>query len=151
MAFGKGLCSIATKQTKRANETKPAKRKLSPEMEELRKPERGKKPHQKMKAYLLLECLMRESNEKKPLSAGDIVAWLDEFGIKAEATSVRSDIEEINYVMYALDYGLSLEDAVQELDSGDYEEDKFIKYSQKKKGYYVSRYRNIVNDNNIFT
>ena len=94
---------------------------------------------------------MRESNEKKPLSAGDIVAWLDEFGIKAEATSVRSDIEEINYVMYALDYGLSLEDAVQELDSGDYEEDKFIKYSQKKKGYYVSRYRNIVNDNNIFT
>ena len=134
------------KKAKGTNETKPAKRKLDPEMEELRKPERGKKKHQQLKAYMVLECLMRETNEKKPLSARDIVAYLEDFGISAEATSVRNDIKEINYVMYMLEYGCTIDVAIEELDSGDYEEDKFIKYSQKQKGYYVSKYRNNVTE-----
>ena len=137
------------KKAKGTNETKPAKRKLDPEMEELRKPERGKKKHQQLKAYMVLECLMRETNEKKPLSARDIVAYLDDFGISAEATSVRNDIKEINYVMYMLEYGCTIDIAIEELDSGDYEEDKFIKYSQKKKGYYISRNRNNITENDV--
>ena len=148
MAFGRGLYSMAIEQ-KKAKGTKPAKRKLDPEMEELRKPERGKKKHQQLKAYMVLECLMRETNEKKPLSARDIVAYLEDFGISAEATSVRNDIKEINYVMYMLEYGCTIDVAIEELDSGDYEEDKFIKYSHKKKGYYISRYRDGITENDI--
>lgn len=112
-------------------------------------PERGRRSHQKLKAYMVLECLMRETNEMKPLSSSDIVAYLEDYGIQAQESSVRDDIKEINYVMYMLEYGCSVDVAVEELDSGDYEDDKFIKYSQKKKGYYITKYRNNITENDV--
>ena len=132
-----------------AKEQKKSKAAKFKEEDEDFLPERGRKKHQQLKAYMVLECLMRETNEKKPLSARDIVAYLDDFGISAEATSVRNDIKEINYVMYMLEYGCTIDIAIEELDSGDYEEDKFIKYSQKKKGYYISRNRDNITENDV--
>ena len=113
------------------------------------KPERGKSKHQKLKAYLVLECLMRETNEMKPLSSSDIVVYLEDFGINAQESSVRDDIKEINHVMYMLEYGVSIKTAVKDLKSGNYEDEKFIKYSKKKKGYYVSKYKNNITENDV--
>ena len=44
----------------------------------------GKKKNQKLKAYLVLQFLMRHSDENNTVSAEDIVAHLMECGIYAE-------------------------------------------------------------------
>lgn len=56
---------------------------------------RGKKPNQKLKPYLVLQFLLRETDENNVVTADDIVAYLNEIGIDAERRSVYKDIEEI--------------------------------------------------------
>lgn len=63
-------------------------------------PERGKHPNQKLKAYLVLQHLMHETDENHPLGAEDIVELIEADGIHAEHRSIYRDIDEINKVMY---------------------------------------------------
>jgi len=56
----------------------------------------GKQNNQKMKQYLVLQYLLRDSDENNVPTSGDIEAELLERGITAERRSIYRDIEEIN-------------------------------------------------------
>ena len=49
-----------------------------------------------MKAYLIYEYLMRNSDINHVVSPKELKAYLEEFGISAERRSIYKDIEEIN-------------------------------------------------------
>ena len=106
------------------------------------KDRRGKKPHQKLKPYLVLQILMEHTDEDHVMRADDIVARLVEMGIFAERRGIYTDIEEINHVLYMLDQGCTIDEAEEDLSDSDFEEEKVIAYKElgrKEKGYYVRR------------
>ena len=109
----------------------------------------GKREHQKMKPFLVMDYLMRETDEQHPVSIDDIVFYLSERGIDAENKSIKSDIEEINYILYMLEQGGTVQEAVEDLNTEDYSGDKFIFQTEDHKGYYVKRRLNDVNENDI--
>ena len=63
----------------------------------------GKRANQKLKPYIVLQILQRETDENHVLSAMEIAAALDELGIEAERRSIYRDIEEINIVNWLLE------------------------------------------------
>ena len=106
------------------------------------KDERGKKPNQKLKPYLVLQILMRKTDENHIMSATEIVADLGNLGIEAERRSIYSDIAEINKALYALEQGCTIDEAAEDLENPDFKEEKFIVYKElnrKTKGFCVSR------------
>lgn len=110
---------------------------------------RGKRDHQKMKPFLVLEYLMRETDEQHPAKIDDIVFYLSEHGIEAENRSVKSDIDEINYALYMLEQDCHILEAVEDLKSEDYASEKFIFPTDNHRGYYVSRRRNDVTEDDM--
>ena len=66
-------------------------------------PQHGRKANQKMKPYLVMEYLMRHTDENHAESADNIVAYLQELGIDAERRSIYRDIEEINKALWLLE------------------------------------------------
>lgn len=105
---------------------------------------RGKKPNQKLKPYLVLQILMKNTDEDHVMSSAEIVDALDEMGIDAERRSIYTDIAEINKALYMLDQGCTIDEAVEDLSNPDFEEDKVIAYKElgrKEKGYYVRRHK----------
>lgn len=66
-------------------------------------PEHGRKANQKMKPYLVMEYLMRQTDENHAESADNIVAYLQELGIDAERRSIYRDIDEINKALWLLE------------------------------------------------
>lgn len=119
-------------------DTKKPQRKADEGLED-RRCRRGKQPHQKMKPYLVLQYLQRESDEEHPQSAFDIISYLDgEFGIKADRRSIYSDIEEINRIHWMQENEVQFsefeEDPIIEDDA-----DKLIVYTKKPvKGFYIN-------------
>ena len=108
------------------------------------KDRRGKKPHQKLKPYLVLQILMEHTDEDHVISADDIVAYLDEMGIFAERRGIYTDIAEINKVLYMLDTGCTIDEAEEDLELPEYEEEKVVAYKElgrKEKGFYVRRHK----------
>jgi hypothetical protein len=63
----------------------------------------GRKDHQKLKSYIVMQYLLRNTDEDHPASANDIIDYLADFGILAERRSIYRDVREINEVVYALD------------------------------------------------
>ena len=61
-------------------------------------PEHGKRPNHKIKPYVVLQYLLKNSDENNPQSATNIIDYLNECGIYAERRSIYRDIEEINKV-----------------------------------------------------
>ena len=58
---------------------------------------RGRKPNQRIKAYLVLQYLLKNSDEENPQSVDDIISFLDlECGISAERRALYKDIKELN-------------------------------------------------------
>ena len=131
---------------------------------EARKTRHGKQVHQKMKPYLVLEFLMRESDEDEAMpgeephvqSAYDIAEHLEYcFNIKADRRSIYDDIEEINKILYMLD---CLDDGeypfVGEVDEefkkakkeGYLSDLQTILYDKQKKGFYVKQRNYDLND-----
>ena len=102
-------------------------------------PERGKHPNQKLKAYLVLQHLMRETDENHPLGAQDIAELIEADGIHAERRGIYRDIEEINLISLMMEEGCSIEEAAEML--AEDEGLKLIAYrrSKPKSGYYVRR------------
>ena len=125
----------------------------------------GKQPHQRMKPYLVLDYLMRmtdedaiefEGEDKHTQSAFDIADYLEStFGIHADRRSLYDDIEEINKILYMLQ-GISDGDCptIDEVDkefekakAEDYlPELQTIIYDKKQKGFYVKQRSYDLND-----
>ena len=109
-------------------------------METNKKPLHGRKPNQKLKAYLVLQYLLKKSDENHAISAPRIVGYLQAEGIDAQVKSVYKDIHEINKAMLMLEQDMYLDEAEEEIKKyGD--EVRYIVYDASKKGYYVRERR----------
>ena len=96
-------------------------------MEQSKKqPQHGKKPNQKLKTFVVLQYLQRNTDENHVCNASDIVDYLNECGIAAERRSIYSDIAEINKAMYMIEQGTDINSAAEELEQ--YEDEKLIVY-----------------------
>lgn len=114
---------------------------------EINNANKGKREHQKIKPYIVLEYLMKYSDEGHAISAKDIVDYLNgDCGIDAERRSIYRDIDEINKVLYMLENECSIQEAEEVIDSEDGEEEKFIVYDKNKKGFYVRQRKYDAND-----
>lgn len=114
-------------------------------MEQSKKqPQHGKKPNQKLKTFVVLQYLQRNTDENHVCNASDIVDYLNECGIAAERRSIYSDIAEINKAMYMIEQGTDINSAAEELEQ--YEDEKLIVYDAKRKGFYFRRRQFDLND-----
>lgn len=99
---------------------------------------KGKRANQKLKPYLVLQYLMKKSDENNAVSAPEIVGYLQETcGIDAERRSVYKDIEEINKAMLIIEQEIDVEEAEEILADDIDDEEKVIVYDKSKKGFYV--------------
>ena len=107
----------------------------------------GKREHQKIKPYIVLEYLMKNSDEQHAIPASDIINYLQEdCQIDAERRSIYRDIDEVNKVLYMLENECTIKEAEEVIDSEDGEEEKFIVYDKNKKGFYVRQRKYDSND-----
>lgn len=108
-------------------------------------PEHGKKPNQKLKPYLVLQYLLKHSDENNVIKADTIVAHLiDNCGIYAERRSIYRDIEEINKAMLIVEEGIDVQEAEERI--AEDEEEKLVVYDKHKKGFYVRQRHYDFND-----
>lgn len=112
----------------------------------LAEPKHGKKPNQKMKPYVVLQYLLRNTDEDHVESATQIVGYLEECGIAAERRSIYRDIEEINLIALMMDEDCSVEEAEEMLAGDEYDELKLVVYDKNKKGFYVRQRHFDLND-----
>lgn len=125
-------------------------------MDEKKSPEHGKKPNQKLKAYLVYEYLKKYSDEEHAVGATELIAYLETRGIDAERRSIYRDIDDINKLFYLLEnedaeifeatdeVGRDAEDTEEEKELKDQE--KSIVYDKSKKGFVVKRRLHFEND-----
>lgn len=107
-------------------------------MPELKEAEHGKKPNQKVKPYVVLQYLLKNTDEDHVATAFDIIAFLEEdCGIDAERRSIYKDIEEINKVALMFQEGCTIDDAADMLENDDDDSLKLVKYDKSRKGFYV--------------
>lgn len=96
----------------------------------------GKKQNQKLKPYMVLQYLLKKTDENHVVSAENIVGYLQETcGIYAERRSIYRDIEEINKAMLIVEEEVDVhmaEDMIAES-----EELKLVVYDKHRKGFYV--------------
>ena len=93
----------------------------------------GKRPNHKIKPYVILQYLLKNTDINHVQSAQNIIGYLEECGIEAERRSIYQDIKEINRVALMLENDCSLDEIDDELD----DEDKLIIYDEHRKGFYV--------------
>ena len=98
---------------------------------------RGKQPYQKFKPYVVLQYLLKYTDEDNTANAFDIIAFLDEHGISADRRSIYQDIKEINSVYWMLENDVEIEDAIEAIEADKECEEKLIIYDPKKKGFYA--------------
>lgn len=107
---------------------------------EILKKGHGRKSDQKLKPYLVLQYLLKNSDENNVISAPQIVGYLQETcGIYAERRSIYRDIEEINKAMLMVENNIDIFEAEEMLADDIYNEEKFIVYDKNRKGFYVRR------------
>lgn len=105
-------------------------------------PQHGRKANQKMKPYLVMEYLMRHTDENHAESADNIAAYLQELGIDAERRSIYRDIEEINKALWLLeneDDDADIFAAEEAIETDENDSEKFIVYDRHLKGFRVVR------------
>lgn len=110
-----------------------------------------KRERKKLKTFLVLECLMQETDEEHPKSSYDIAEYIAEnYGIEAEHRSILNDIKELNYLLYMLENGYDINTTVEDIDSGDYDDEKFILFDAGKNGgYYLNKRRYNITEEEI--
>ena len=104
--------------------------------------EHGKKPNQKVKPYVVLQYLLKNTDEDHVATAFDIIAFLeDECGIDAERRSIYKDIEEINKVALMFQNGCMIDEAAEELENNkDDDSIRLVVYDKSRKGFYAQKY-----------
>ncbi len=98
---------------------------------------RGKKNNQKLKPYVVLQYLLKYSDEDHAVSATTIHDYLLECGIDSERRSIYRDIDEINRVSVMIENDCTIDEATKMLEND--EADKIIIYDKSKKGFYARR------------
>ena len=102
--------------------------------------ERGNKFHQKLKPYMVLQYLLRHSDEEHVVTAPDIAADLKvTYDIDAERRSIYRDIHEINLVALMLEQGINLDEASKLLAEDEDDELKLVIRDRHRKGFYVAK------------
>ena len=87
-----------------------------------------------------MQYLLKKTDENHTESAEKIANYLKvNYGIDAERRSVYRDIEEINKAMIMLENNTDIYEAEQILKDDEYDEEKFIVYDSKQKGFYARR------------
>lgn len=105
----------------------------------------GKKLHHRIKPYIVLQYLLKNTDENNVVSANEISAYLREHcDIYAERRSIYPDIEEINKVAVMLEEDCTIWEAEEILDED--EERKLAVYDEHKKGYYIRQRHFDMND-----
>ncbi len=100
--------------------------------------------HRVIKPYLVLQYLLKKSDEENPIRADDIAEVLTvDYGIPAERRSIYRDIKAINQAFIMLENFCDIEQAAQILEEDEYDEEKLI--LKNVKGFYV-RNKYDVND-----
>ena len=109
-------------------------------MEGMKEAHHGKKPNQKGKPYVVLQYLLKNTDEDHIATAFDIIAFLeDECGIDAERRSIYKDIEEINKVALMFRDEITIDEAAKELDENkDDDSIRLVVYDKSRKGFHVS-------------
>ena len=106
-------------------------------------PNHGRKANQKMKPYLVMEYLMRNTDENHAAPADAIVEYLrDDLGIDAERRSIYRDIEEVNKALWLLENAnddVTIFDAEEAIEDDENDAEKFIVYDKHLKGFRVVR------------
>ncbi len=125
---------------------KKTQRKSDAYLEESAEAQRGKKPNQKIKPYVVLQYLLKSSDIDHVATAFDIIAFLEECGISAERRSIYKDIEEINKISLMLDEDCSIDEAEEMLAEDETDELKLVVYDRHRKGFYVRQRHFDVND-----
>lgn len=106
----------------------------------------GRKPHQRLKAYLVLQILQKKTDEDHPMNADKIAAELAAMGIDAERRGIYEDIKEINRANYLLENEHStIEEAEEALAADKYDKLKLIVFDSSKgnsnRGFYYKPLR----------
>ena len=98
----------------------------------------GKQANQKLKPYLVLQYLLRETDENHLVTADNIVSYLElDCGITAERRSIYKDIEEINKANLLIEEECTIQEAEEMLKNDAAGDLKLIVYDKSKKGFYV--------------
>ena len=97
----------------------------------------GKRPNHKIKPYVILQYLLKNTDINHVESAQDIIGYLAECGIEAERRSIYQDIKEINRVALMLERDCSLDEIEEEIE----EDEKLIVYDEHRKGFYVQPHK----------
>nr|MBQ8243863.1 WYL domain-containing protein [Oscillospiraceae bacterium] len=106
----------------------------------------GKQVNQKIKPYVVLQYLLKYSDENNVCSAFDIIAFLEDCGLSAERRSIYRDIEEINKVSLMLENECTIDEAEEMLLDDEDNELKLVVYDKNKKGFYVRQRHFDLND-----
>lgn len=101
----------------------------------------GKKPHQKIKPYVVLQYLLKYTDENHVVTGKDIEAFLiEKCGIYAERRSIYRDIEEINKVAWMLENDTNIQEAEEALtEDKENNSEKLVVYNKHKKGFYINQ------------
>jgi hypothetical protein len=100
----------------------------------------GKQPNQRIKPYIVVQYLLKHTDEMHVASANTIVDYLrEECGIWSERRSIYKDVEDINKVMYMLENNTDIYEAEEVISTDEDDEDKYIVYDKHKKGFYAKR------------
>ena len=98
----------------------------------------GKQSNQKLKPYLVLQYLLRETDENHLVTADNIVSYLElDCGITAERRSIYKDIEEINKANLIIEEECTIQEAEEMLKDDAAGDLKLIVYDKSKQGFYV--------------
>lgn len=114
--------------------------------EEKKQPHHGKQNNQKMKPYLVLQYLLRDSDENNIRTSGDIEAKLLERGITAERRSIYRDIEEINKANLMIEEDYTINEATEILEKDKSDDLRLVLYDKSKKGFYIKQRHFDLND-----
>ena len=117
------------------------------EQEYKKKPKEGhgKKHNQKMKPYIVMQYLLKHTDENNPITGEDLAAvLLEDYEVYAERRSIYKDIEEINKAIIMLEQYCTAEEAEKILAEDEYNEEKLI--LKNKRGFYAKRRNYDVND-----
>ncbi len=99
----------------------------------------GRKNNQKLKPYLVLQYLLKYTDEDNLASASDIIGFLEDCGIYAERRSIYRDIEDINKIIWLLENESTIDEAEATLATD--ETEKLVQYDKSRKGFYVRQTR----------
>ena len=103
-------------------------------------PKHGRQDNQKVKPYVVLQYLLKETDEDHLLTGDQIAAYLkSDCGIEAERRSVYRDIDAINAVALMLQNECTIEEAKEELEENkDDNSLRLVAYNKSRKGFYVN-------------